>query len=86
MSSTATSINGWEVIKHQVLRSAEGHTASIYSALPGHGTDWKIVDTGKWTLMNLNTSETLMRVPFEKYDEAVNYAIANKANTIGYGD
>ena len=79
-------INGWEVIPHRVMRSAEGHTVSRFSAIPGRGTNEKIVDTGRWTLMNLNTSQTLMRVPFETMDEAVEYATNNRANTVGYGD
>lgn len=79
-------INNWEVRPHKVMRSAEGHVVSAFSAIPGHGTNWKIVDTGKWTLMNLNTNQTLMRVPFETRGEAVKYATENKANTVGYGD
>ena len=79
-------INGWEPMPHKVMRSKEGHTASAFSAIPGHGTGWAIVDTGKWTLMNLNTGQTLMRAPFETRDEAVGYAKHNRANTVGYGD
>lgn len=79
-------INGWELIPHKVFRSEEGHEASRFGAIPSHGSNWKIVDTGKWTLYSVAAGVTRMGVPFESKEIAISWAKKNSAPRISYGD
>lgn len=85
MTKTTTLINGWQPMPVRVWRSPNfNFDASIFGAMP-QGQGWEVVNTGKWTLMNINTNETLMRVPFDSEAEAIAYAEKNVANKTSYG-